>query len=64
VLANPDQNDIDPLDPEAAGGDAFDLAELGLEFVRYVRLEDMPDDAPDIRTFDLDAVAIVNAGCP
>jgi hypothetical protein len=64
VLANADENDIDPLDPAVAGGDAFDLAVLGVEQARYVRIEDMPDDADDVRTFDLDAAAIVNAGCP
>jgi hypothetical protein len=64
VLANTDENDIDPLDPDSAGGDAFDLAELGLAWARYVRIEDMPDDEADVRTFDLDAAAIVNAGCP
>ena len=63
VFANADENDIDPLDPSLAGGDAFDLADLGLEWARYVRIEDMPNDADDVRTFDLDAAAIVNAGC-
>ena len=52
------------LDPATAGGDAFDLAELGLASARYVRIDDRttPDDA--MATFDLDAVAILNAGCP
>ncbi len=61
VLANADENDIDPLDPGAAGGDAFDLADLDLDWARYVRIEDLEGDEV---TFDLDAVAIVNAGCP
>ena len=52
------------FDPATAGGDAFDLAEVGLSFARYVRIDDrtVPDDLG--ATFDLDAVAIVNAGCP
>ncbi len=60
VLANADENELSPLDPEVAGGDAFDLRDLGLEWARYVRIEDRTDVEG---TFDLDAVAIVNAGC-
>lgn len=63
VFANPSENDIDPLDPEVAGGDAFDLAELGLSRVRYVRIDDLPEEQGGEGTFDLDAVAIVNAAC-
>ncbi|APR74923.1 Cell surface protein [Minicystis rosea] len=61
VLANADDNDIDPLDPATAGGDAFDLADLGVSLARFVRITDRPD-LPSV--FDLDAVAIVNAACP
>lgn len=60
VLANADENELSPLDPEVAGGDAFDLRDLGLDWARYVRVEDRADVEG---TFDLDAVAIVNAGC-
>jgi hypothetical protein len=60
VLANADDNDLSPFDAEAAGGDAFDLSHVGLEWARYVRIEDRADVEG---TFDLDAVAIVNAGC-
>jgi hypothetical protein len=60
VLANADDNELSPFDPEAAGGDAFDLSDVGLEWARYVRVEDREDVEG---TFDLDAVAIVNAGC-
>ena len=60
VLTNADENELSPFDPEAAGGDAYDLSDRGLDWVRYVRIEDRADlDG----TFDLDAVAIVNAGC-
>ena len=57
-------NDIDPLDPEGAGGDAFDLATVGVKRARYVRVTDRVDlDGPS-GVFDLDAVGIVNAECP
>ena len=39
VLTNPD-NDIDPLDPTVSGGDAYDLADVGLSWVAYVRITD------------------------
>ncbi|MEO7993191.1 MAG: hypothetical protein ABI743_02235, partial [bacterium] len=38
VLANVDANAIDPCDPAVAGGDAFDLAEIGVPRARWVRL--------------------------
>jgi hypothetical protein len=61
VYANPDTNHINPLDPSAAGGDAFDLADIGVKMARYVRVTDRAD-LPTV--FDLDAVGIVNALCP
>ena len=61
VYANPDKNDIDPTDPAVAGGDAFDLADLGLNEARYVRIADRVDLAT---TCDLDAVSIVHPECP
>jgi hypothetical protein len=33
-------NGIDPTDPSVAGGDAFDLDDVGLAFARYVRITD------------------------
>lgn len=50
-----------PLDPEQTGGDAFDLAELGLEAARFVRIEDLAErgKAPS-GGFDLDAVGLVH----
>jgi len=63
VYANPD-NTIDATDPAVAGGDAFDLAELGLTRARYVRIVDRVDSTGGNGTFDLDAVSIVNASCP
>src|SRR5205823_13446223 len=55
VLANVDTNTIDPFDPSAAGGDAFDLADLQnhplvqsglvrLNAIRYVRIIDVLGD--------------------
>jgi hypothetical protein len=64
VYANPDQNAIDATDPALAGGDAFDLADLGVSRARYVRITDRADLSDSNGTFDLDAVAIVNADCP
>jgi hypothetical protein len=61
-------NGISPVDPSVAGGDAFDLASVGVTHARYVRIvdrthEDCPDAGakPDTNGFDLDAVSIVNA---
>lgn len=65
VYTNPD-NGVDPTDPEAAGGDAFDLAAIGLERARFVRIRDSGFNPYEgvAGGFDLDAVAIVNAGTP
>ena len=55
---------VDPTDPEVAGGDAFDLADLGLGAARYVRITDTGFNALGYGGitggFDLDAVAIAN----
>lgn len=49
-----------PLDPQLSGGDAFDLAELGLSRVRFVRIEDLSEDGQGPTAgFDLDAVGAV-----
>ncbi|MFQ6047965.1 MAG: hypothetical protein ACE5K7_01205 [Phycisphaerae bacterium] len=61
VYANVDTNQIDPFDPDQAGGDAFDLAELqthplvsagllDLARVRYVRLLDVLGDGTVLDT--------------
>jgi hypothetical protein len=60
VYANADTNDIDPTDPAVAGGDAFDLADIGVVHARFVRITDRPD-LPTV--FDLDAVSIVHGAC-
>lgn len=60
VLSNPD-NGISPFGVTKAGGDAFDLADLGVKNARFVRIRDLSDygGAPNAG-FDLDAMAIVN----
>ena len=71
VWSNPD-NGIDPTDPESAGGDAFDLADLdippahladlGVRGFRYVRIRDSGRNRYGGISggFDLDAIAAVN----
>jgi hypothetical protein len=61
VLSNPD-NGISPLDPATAGGDAFDLADVGVTHARYVRVRDVGFvGAGGTEGFDLDAASIVHA---
>ena len=63
-------NGISPVDPATAGGDPYDLADVGLAHARYVRIRDRsgevcPDaGGPNSDGFDLDAVSIVNAEMP
>ena len=56
-LSHPN-NCIDARDPDLAGGDAFDLADIGLSEARYIRVADSGASGPG--GFDLDAIAIVN----
>ncbi|MBT3218779.1 MAG: cell surface protein [Proteobacteria bacterium] len=55
-------NDIDSTDPESAGGDAFDLADIGLETAAYIKIVDSGANTYDSESsgFDLDAIAVVN----
>jgi hypothetical protein len=64
VFAGPESG-ISSFDPEAAGGDPFDLADLGVSLARFVRIRDLAasGQAPSAG-FDLDAVAIVNPASP
>lgn len=65
-------NGISPFDVAHAGGDAYDLADLGVKHARFVRIrnivasESCPDAGPKpIKNgFDLDAIALVNAALP
>jgi hypothetical protein len=71
TLAGPDSG-LAPTDPEVAGGDAFDLAEVGLSEVGFVRIVDRSAEywsplgesycSPPTGAggFDLDAVAAVH----
>jgi len=51
--------------PPGAGGDSFDLADLGLSWIRYVRIQasDLATgpEGEDNQRFDLDAVAAVSS---
>ena len=62
IVYSNSENGIDPTDPETAGGDAFDLDDLGVSAARYVRIRDSGANAYDGTSggFDLDAVAVVN----
>ncbi len=52
---------MSPLDPQRTGGDAFDLAELGIARARFVRVRDMAmQGAGPSAGFDLDAVGLVH----
>jgi hypothetical protein len=71
VLSAP-SNEIDPFAPEG-GGDRFDIGELGLDFVRFVRVTDGGDALPDAGDlappadkggFDLDAMGALNSAEP
>jgi hypothetical protein len=71
VLSNPN-NCLSPVDPSVAGGDPFDLHDVGVTSAKYVRIVDKANEAcssdpsQDLTTngFDLDAIAIVNAQLP
>ena len=60
VYAGPEG--ADPTDPSAAGGDPFDLADIGVAHARFVRITDSGANTYDGETggFDLDAIAVVN----
>jgi len=64
VFAHAEDNDIDPTDPDAAGGDAFDLGNVAMSRARFIRIVDSGIDfgfGTDNRGFDLDAIAVVNS---
>lgn len=70
VLSSP-ANGISPVDPAVAGGDPFDLKDIGLTHARFVRIRDVsnetcPPQPNKVNTngFDLDGIAIVNAETP
>ncbi len=58
-------NDDYVLTAEEAGGDAYDIADLGLEQIYFVRIRDLSESgAAPTAGFDLDAVGAVNFSCP
>ena len=61
VLASRD-NGVDPTDPKAAGGDAFDLADIGVKRARFVRVTDTGKNEYEGKTggFDLDAITAIH----
>lgn len=63
VIANSEKNEISPTDIEKAGGDLFDLKELGLKVIRFVRITDVQSFGGDdgFAGFDLDAIAAVHS---
>jgi hypothetical protein len=63
VEANMLTNCVSPVDPQTAGGDAFDLADLGLQRARYLRIRDaeVSSCAKPTCGFDLDAVVLIHA---
>jgi hypothetical protein len=57
------ESPIDPRDPARAGGDAFDLAAIGIKHARFVRIRDMNGKFPAASPtagFDLDGVAVLH----
>lgn len=64
VFANGDLG-ISSLDPAVSGGDAFDLAELGVSEARFVRIRDLQGiGAQPNAGFDLDAISVLHAKVP
>ncbi|MCB0712682.1 MAG: cell surface protein [Ignavibacteriae bacterium] len=66
----PTRGDMDPRNPAISGGDGFDLAEIGLDSIRFIRIRDVsaiikgnsahPFYDATVNGFDLDAVVGVN----
>ncbi|PIR21617.1 MAG: hypothetical protein COV45_02425 [Deltaproteobacteria bacterium CG11_big_fil_rev_8_21_14_0_20_47_16] len=67
VLSNP-TNGVDPLDPQTAGGDPFDLAAIGVQKVKFIRIIDQGltpfKGINGTNGFDLDAIAVVHGSKP
>jgi hypothetical protein len=62
-----DPASVVPIDPAFTGGNAFDLADLGVESARFVRIRDLLDAGnSEIENvgFDLDAVGVVHLSGP
>lgn len=50
----------DPTNPEVSGGDQFDLDDVGLDWISWIRITDCGDSVQDGGLFDLDAVAAIH----
>lgn len=63
VIANSEKNKISPTDVKKAGGDHFDLKQLGLKVIRFVRITDIQSfgGKDGSAGFDLDAIVAVNS---
>ena len=60
----PTMDNQHPTDPDVSGGDSFDIAEIGLTYVRFVKITDAGDvihEGPFNGDFDLDAVVAVHS---
>lgn len=63
-------NGISPVDPTKAGGEAYDLATVGLTSARFIRIKDLSTGSCNVTPkpinagFDLDGIAVVNAKDP
>jgi len=56
-----DPETLVPLDPAVSGGDAFDLADVGLERAEFVRVRDLSTEGAGTSAgFDLDAIGVVH----
>ena len=50
-----------PLDADRTGGDSFDLADVGLEEIRFIRIRDLDrQGAAPSGGFDLDSVGAIH----
>ncbi|MBN1297390.1 hypothetical protein JXA80_11465 [bacterium] len=61
VISHPD-NGVDPTDPLTAGGDCFDLADVGLSEIRFIRIIDTGEG--DAAAADDDGDTIDDPGMP
>lgn len=68
---NPTIGNRNPFNSSESGGNSFDLSDIGIDSVKYIKIEDITkrilDDTnhnnydPTLSGFDLDAVAIINS---
>ncbi len=69
---NPTNGSENPFDPAKSGGDSFDLADLGISEIRYIKITDItsiiknnkdhPYYDPTVSGFDLDALVGLHLG--